>query len=207
MIARLFRIQSSEKGVSNRMRVSLEKQIQVLQECGIELLPEITIEHLLASYNRDDYENEPYLHLLIAMGGEQEEEPYGALSANIWHLDTECIEDHGAYAAIAHRMRGLAGDALKLEEINDYVDVVEEGEAWLSFKLNGKQIRWEPNVQDDWVDAKIFNQFANLLAQQPTDKRFTYLDLGGQDCLIGCATPAQMEKLKRETGLDFQWLS
>lgn len=195
------------------MSISLEKQLQVLQGCGIRLLPGITAEHLLASSDKMDYENEPYLHLLIVMGGEQEEEPYRPLSANIWHLDTECIEDHGSYAVIARRMRDLADGALPLEEISDYIDL-EEGEAWLSFKLKGKCIKWEAVVKDDWIDPKILTSFVQLLTRQTMTvlwpfgrKRFTYLDLKGQDCLLGCSSAGQLKKLRKQTGLDFQWLS
>lgn len=188
------------------MKVTLEKQLQILSDCGIELAPGITKDHLLASYHREDYEAEPFLLLLARMGGELEEEPFAYLSNNIWHFDTECIEGHGDYEQIANRMRDLAGGALPLAEINDYVDVDEE-KAWLSFKLNGVETRWEMEVDSDWVDPKVFSAFASLLAEQPNDKRYTYFDLQGQDCLIGCSTPEQLKRLRKETGLDFQWLS
>ncbi|MGH9755044.1 MAG: hypothetical protein ACREA2_19885 [Blastocatellia bacterium] len=185
----------------------MEKQLQTLHDCGIRLAPGITIDHLLASYDREDYEAKPFLHLLAVMGGELEEEPFVYLSNDIWHFDTECIENHDDYARIAGRMRDLAGSALPLAEINDYVDVVEEEKAWLSFKLNGVETRWEAEVDNDWVDPQVFSMFADLLAKQPTDKRYTYFDLKGQDCLIGCSTPKQLKRLRKETGLDFQWLS
>jgi hypothetical protein len=35
----------------------------------------------------------------------------------------------------------------------------------------------------------------------------SYHRLQGQDCLIGCSTPEQLSRLRKETGLDFQWLS
>lgn len=140
------------------------------------------------------------------MGGELEVEPFQYASDNIWHFDTECIEDHGDYAKITHRMLDLAGDALPLEGIEDYVDI-EEGEAWLAFNSNGKGYKWTAAVEDDWVDPNILSQFAELLAERNAGKRFTYFDLEGQDCLIGCSTPEQFERLKDETGLNFQWLA
>jgi len=45
-----------------------------------------------------------------------------------------------------------------------------------------------------------------ILRDEP-DKRFTYLDLGGQDCLIGCCTPRQLASLNKNTGLNFEWLT
>lgn len=202
------------------MSIALEKQLQVLSECGIRLLPGITTEHLLASYDREIFEEEPFEFLLATLGGEVEVEPFGLFTENLWHFDTECIEDHGSYTKIAQRMKDLADGALPLQEIEDYVDI-EEGEAWLSFKLKGEKVKWEAEVSDDWVDPKILSRFALLLDSQATvasrvadflflpfgRKRFTYLDLKGQDCLLGCSTSRQLRKLRKETGLDFQWLS
>jgi len=123
-----------------RKSPSLEEQIKTLAACGIILRDDVTIEHLLAMFHREAYENDPYRFLLSVMGGDLEEELNGFASNNIWHFDTECI-------------------------------------------------------------------FAQLLAQQRTDKRFTYLDLGGQDCLIGCCTPSQLANLNKNTELNFEWLT
>jgi hypothetical protein len=188
------------------MKVTLEKQLQILHDCGIRLAPDITKDHLLASHEREYYEAKPFLHLLVVMGGELEEGPFAYLSNDIWHFDTECIEDHGDYARIAGRMLDLAGGALPLVEIDDYVDVEEE-QAWLSFKLDGVGTRWEAEVDNDWVDPQVFSVFVDLLAKQPTNKRHTYFDLQGQDCLIGCSTPEQLKRLRNETRLGFEWLS
>jgi hypothetical protein len=100
----------------------------------------------------------------------------------------------------------LAGGVLPLKDIDDYVDI-EEGKAWLSFKLNSEDYKWAATAEDDWVDANIISQIAELLAERNIGKRFTYFNLGGQDCLIGCSTPEQFENLKKETGLNFQWLT
>lgn len=202
------------------MSIPLEKQLKTLSDCGIKLLPGITIEHLLSSFDREIYEQDPFEFLLITLGGEIEVEPFGFFTDNIWHFDTECIEDHGDYTMIAHRMMTLAGGTLPLEGIGDYIDL-EDGEAGLSFRLKGEQIKWEAEINDDWADPQILTRFAQLLERQATlanrfadllslsfgTKRFTYLDLKGQDCLLGCSTAKQLKRLRRETGLDFRWLS
>ena len=136
-------------------------------------------EVLFSAYEPEDFTHEPYLMLLTALGGESEEEPYGFLSSDIWHFDTECIEDHGDYARIAMRLEELAGGDLPLEAIEDYVDV-EEGKAWLAFKLNGQDYRWVLEVDNDWVDTNIFSEFDALLRNRQTDKRYTCLNLGGR---------------------------
>lgn len=188
------------------MSISLEQQIDGLAACGIRLLPEIGSKPLQDSFDRENYEKEPYVLLLTVMGGELDVEPFTYASDDIWHFDTECIEDHNAYVRIAQRFVDLAGSALPLQEISDYVEI-EEGQAWLSFKLDGEEYKWTAVVEDDWIDPKIMSRFAELLVQRHCGKGFTYCDLGGQDCLIGCSTPEQLEKLRSLTGLNFVWLS
>jgi hypothetical protein len=185
---------------------SLEEQLKTLTSCGLNLREDVTIEHLLEIFDSREYEKAPYRLLLTVMGGELDVEPQGFASSDIWHFDTECIEDHGDYTLIAHRMSELAKNDLPLARIKDHVDLEEEV-AWLSFTLNGRTIKWDAAVDNDWVDPMILSRFAELLAQQRTDRRFTYLDLGGQDCLIGCCAPKQLIDLNKLTGLDFVWLT
>ncbi|HEY6186876.1 MAG TPA: WGR domain-containing protein, partial [Pyrinomonadaceae bacterium] len=194
-----------KKPIPRRAKPSAEEQLQNLSDCGISLKPGMSKELLFTEYEPEDYVNEPYLLLLTALGGETEEESYGFLSSDIWHFDTECIEDHGDYARIALRMEELAGGDLPLEAVEDYVDV-EEGRAWMSFSLDSQNYKWELKVEDDWVDTRVFGEFDALLRGRHLNKRFTYLNLGGQDCLIGCSTPEQLEKLRTMSGLNFRWL-
>src|SRR5215212_3449729 len=87
-----------------RRQPSLEEQLAVLDSCGIRLHASLTIDHLLRVFDRQEYETEPFQLLLTVMGGEigemidEDSDPLFAYpSDNIWHLDTECIEDHGSY--------------------------------------------------------------------------------------------------------------
>lgn len=184
---------------------TLEQQLATLEELEIRLRPGVTVEDLLFDFSREDYEARPYEPLLIAMGGNLSEAPYGRLSDDIWHFDTEAIEDHGSYVFIAERLRGLADGKLPLEEIRDYVDI-EEGVAWLSFKLNQRNYKWDLIVESDWVDPAVFNKFDALLREMTDGKfRFTYYGLG-QDLLISIATPDRLQELRDRTGLDMTWL-
>src|SRR5207253_234176 len=101
------------------MSTTLERQLEILDSCGIRLLPGITINHLLESFDREAYESDTFMLLLTTMGHELDTEPYMIPSNDIWHFDTECIEDHGDYATIARRFRDLADGALPLENIDD----------------------------------------------------------------------------------------
>ncbi|MCZ6683111.1 MAG: hypothetical protein O7B26_07995 [Planctomycetota bacterium] len=187
--------------------MNLEAQLGALAEHGIRLLPDRTVDELLISFSREDYESDPYSLLLTVMGSDVEEDPWGRrFSDDIWHFDTKCIFDHGAYVEIARRMQTLANGDLPIENLRDHVDT-DGSEAWLEFELKGRRERFEPEVNDGWVDPMIFSWFVKMLASEGSTRRFIYCDLGGgQDCLIGCATEQELERLRRLTGQNFEWL-
>ena len=57
--------------------VPLERQLEELRSCGITMLPERTLNELLLSFGREEYEGDPYQVLLTRLGGEVEAEPWG----------------------------------------------------------------------------------------------------------------------------------
>jgi len=108
---------------------------------------------------------------------------------------------------VAQRMASLARieDVLPIEAVSDEFDW-RRGAAWLSFTLRGREFRWPAKIEERWIDPNILSRFVVLLAEQDTDLRYTGLDLGGQDCLIGCSTDAQFSALRKLTGLEFERL-
>jgi hypothetical protein len=189
--------------------VSLESQFATLKECGIECATSSIEDALINSLPRGKIEQEPFSLLLCILGDEADEEkfagPTGFPSENIWHFDTECIEDHGDYAQIANRLATLSQGDVAISNVRDFVDV-ESGIAWLSFQCNGVDYRWDAAVNNDWVDEQIFSRFAALLESTGSPRRYIHIDLQGQDCLIGCATSEQKDLLARKTGLKVTWL-
>jgi len=175
---------------------TLEEKLAALAACGFELREPFKVESLLESWRREDYEK-PGLDLtLVGLGMEHESAPYQHHCINLWHFDTECIEDHGSYADIVNRMVELTQGSLVFQNIEDYVDIEEEV-AWFSFTFNGETIKVQCAVDDDWVDTSVFGRFVFLLAQSDRSKLYVYYDLGGQDCMIGCVTQEQFSKLKQ----------
>lgn len=187
---------SNAEGDSPQSPQTLEQKLEALASCGITLRPEFSVGDLLRSWDRAEYEEPGYSMTLVGVGMMQEEPPWKPRSENLWHFDTECIEDHGAYVDIAKRMVELAGGSLPLTDIEDYVDI-EEGKAWLSFKLDGKAIKIDCAVEDDWVDSKVFGHFIRLLGKKDPSKIYFYYDLGGQDCIIGCLDRENYQKLRK----------
>ena len=180
---------------------TLENKLEELKACGLQLSPPFTVEDLLKSWERKEYEKDDFDLVLVGLGMTEEQEPWRFHSANLWHFDTECIEDNGDYKKIAERLVEMTRGSLQLEDIKDHVDV-EGGEAWLSFKFKGKQVKMDWKVQDDWVDSAIFSKFVELLRDSDPSKMYIYYDLHGQDCIIGCVTKNDFECL-RNKGVNF----
>jgi len=184
-----------------KQRLTLEHKLEVLADCGLKLADPFTPEELLKSWDRSEYEGPGFDMVLMGLGITEEQEPWRNHCVNLWHFDTECIEDHGDYKKIAERMVEMTQGALVLENTQDYVDV-EKKVAWLSFSFQGRQIKIECEVQDDWLDARIFAKFVELLGLADPSKVYIYYDLGGQDCLIGCVITDGLKKLN-DLGIKF----
>jgi hypothetical protein len=185
--------------------VSLYSQLDTLAECGIAPRDGIGPPELLARQSERDYETSPFKLLLAELGADSNEPPHLPMSDNVWHMRAECAARGGDYVKIAQRMATLAGDALPIESVHDEFDL-RRGIAWLSFTLREKEFRWPAKIEERWIDPMILSRFAALLEAQETGLRYICLDLGGQDCLLGCATDQRLAALRKLTGLDFEWL-
>ena len=193
------------KNLFTPARVPMEEQLATLASCGIALRPGVSVDELFTFHPREKFETSPYFGLVITMGSEEQHEPFAPLSDNVWHLDTECIEAPGSYVRIAERMCALAQGDLRIENLRDQVDH-DNGDAWLEFDLNGETVHWGARVKDDWIDPEMLSNFCGLLAAQNSARRFTFLDLKGQDCLLGCATEDELTRLRKVTGMRWAWL-
>jgi hypothetical protein len=185
--------------------MSLYAQLDTLAECGIALRDGVGPEELLTRHSDRDYETSPFKLLLSVLGAESDEPPYVSMSDNVWLMRAECAARGGDYGRVARHMVTLAGDALPIESIRDEFDL-RRGVAWLLFTLRGEEFRWPAKIEERWIDPMILSRFATLLESQTFDRRYICLDLGGQDCLLGCATEAQFALLRKRTGLVFEWL-
>jgi hypothetical protein len=183
----------------------LTRQLELLAECGIRPAEGIGLNELLSRHRETEYERSPFTKLLRVLGGAPEGDPQRWWSDNIWLLNIESIGGPGDYVQIARRMASLAGEALPVADLKDGIDPGQDV-AWLEFKLEGSLNQWHAKIEENWIDSRIVSNFVKLLESRDTDKRFTYLDLPGKECLIGCATPEEFAKLRKWTGLEFEWL-
>ena len=176
--------------------MTIEEKLTALAKCGLKLKEQFGVPDLAESWGREALDEPGWNLTLVCLGMTQEEPPWTPHCDNLWHFDTECIEGDGSYVRIAKRMAEMAQGSLPLSDIHDHVDI-DAGEAWLGFKCQGKPIRIDFEVQDDWVDTSLFGEFVDLLAKCDPKKLFIYYDLGGQDCIIGCVTREQYAALQK----------
>lgn len=181
----------------SQKKTTLEEQLRVLSECGF--ARRVDASSLLESFDRDSFEDEPWLLTCIVLGSEIEGSDPPAYRTNaLYGFDTECIEDRGDYARVVQRLADVA--ELPLRSIRDHVDV-EEGTAWVEFELDGRTVRWGATLDDDWFDGTILARFARLLDEREMPRRLLLVETGDQSCLVGCATEAQRAMLAERTGL------
>lgn len=176
--------------------MTIEEKLRSLAECGLKLKDQFGVIDLADSWGREALDEPGWDLALISLGMTQEEPSWTSHCDNLWHFDTECIEDAGSYIRIANRLAEMTQGSLPLADIQDHVDI-DAGDAWLRFKCQGKPVQIVCEVQDDWVDTSLFGHFVDTLAKCDPNKLFIYYDLGGQDCIIGCVTRAEYAKLQK----------
>jgi hypothetical protein len=186
-------------------RPTLAEGLAALERYGIRKRDDVSIDDILHSTEGTLSDPIDYRKLLCVMGGSVKRGDFRPRSNDLWHFDTECIEDEGDYVRIAERLVLLSKGALTISEVSDHINI-ENAEAWLELGFLGKRVHWDLTVQDDWVDATIFSRFVKLFQAVPSEARFTYADLGGQDCLIGFSAEEQRNALTNLTGVKFEWL-
>ncbi|GAA4434062.1 hypothetical protein [Bremerella cremea] len=161
---------------------TLTQQLETLQKLGIELAEGITVDDLLVSFDQASFEADPYSLLLFVLGIEAEERPYGRrISQDVWNFDTECITGTGSYVPIVQNLASLAGQSERITEIEDFVDL-EEGQAWLKYRLDGQPQTWDVEVDDDWADPMVVNYVMGDL--EKPNQHFYALDNGQSAILL-----------------------
>jgi hypothetical protein len=156
--------------------VTLEQQLAKLADLGLRLDPGVTIESVLYSFDRDAYEKEPFGLILFVLGIEVERAPWGrSVCSRVWNFDTECIGSTRDYAAIVERLCRVAGRPGCLADVSESVDI-DNGEVWLTYKVDGAERNWSVEVKDDWADTLALSY---VMADIERDgHRFYYKDNG-----------------------------
>ncbi|MGE0761463.1 MAG: hypothetical protein AB7O38_30900 [Pirellulaceae bacterium] len=161
--------------------MTLEQQLAKLAELGLTLNDGVTIDDILYSFDRKDYEERPFDLILFVLGIEVERAPWGrSVCSRVWNFDTECITSTGDYVRIMERLCQVAGQADRLKDVSDFVDL-DAGKAWLSFKVDGTLRNWPIEVNDDWADTLTLNY---VMADIERDGHRFYFKDNGQAMVL-----------------------
>lgn len=182
--------------------VSIAQALELLAAIGVRPRPQISRDDLLSSLGGTLDSPVDWTLLLCVLGGEMERGDFERISDDIWHVDTECIEDHGDYVRLVERFAILTKGALPVKNIRDRVQV-EEGEAWVEFDLDGKTIHWDLEVSDDWMAPELYSNLQALVS--PRSEKKIFIVALGQDSLICFGDVTMKQKLSELTALDFDW--
>ena len=156
--------------------MTLEQQLEKLAELGIRLDDGISIDDLLYSFGRAEYEETPFKLILFVLGIEVERAPWGrSICSRVWNFDTECINSTGDYARIVKRLCHVAGKPDCLVDISDHVDI-EAGEAWIKYQVGDAERTWDAEVNDDWADTLTLSYVMEDIESE--GQRFYSMDNG-----------------------------
>jgi hypothetical protein len=174
--------------------MTLEQQLAKLAELGLKLNEGITVDDMLYSFGREDYEQRPFDLILFVFGIDVERKPWGrSVCSRVWNFDTECIASTGDYVRIVKRLCQVAGQPDCLKDVSDFVDL-DSGKAWLRYKVNGTERDWPVEVNDDWADTLTLNYVMDDIERD--GRRFYFKD-NGQAMVLFYLDPGTAAELNR----------
>ncbi len=184
------------------IRISLEDQLRALSEVGVHLKPDRTVDELLESFDREEYESEPYQTLVFVLGSEVETgiDAGAFYTDQLWVLDTECIESQGDYAKLIARLAELFGSELEITDITDSIDH-DAQTASVHFSCNGKAYEQDLKYNDDWLDDKLFLPIVRASIEARTKRKLGFTFPDGQCINLCLLTPSQMKAFTKLTGV------
>jgi len=196
MFKKIISLIRSSLGLNSTLEtneIALEEQIKALANLGLELNEGVSIEDLLYSWDRENYETKPFDTILFAYGSEVEKEPWGRnICDKVWNFDVEFIEGNGSYIKIVKRFSLVADTLDRVSELKDSVNF-ESGEAWVSYKIDGKFRKYDITIDNDWADPDAVAAIMQDMIKP--DYQFYYID-NGQASIWFYLTQANAEKLK-----------
>lgn len=163
---------------STAARVSLETQIAALAEAGLAMNAGVTVDDLLHSFPREEYEIEPWHCLLFMLGIEIERPPAGRRICDVaFDFDFECIEGPGSYVQIVRAFARIAGVENKLAALSDSVDLsASAGD--VSYSIDGTLHKVPVRIDNDWADPDAVKRILLDLAAAGDGRRFWHADNG-----------------------------
>lgn len=175
--------------------VPLELQIARLADAGLLMVPGRTINELLLSWPREDYEDDPYNLLLFMYGSDVEEEPWGRpFCERGWNFDMECLAEAGDYArAFTHIVRITGRPGLVTDLSDDFNP--HAGTATIRYTINGSARVLKAVVDNDWADPEAVAAFVKDIEAGVSDGRRFWAADNGQASVLFFITEDEANKV------------
>lgn len=175
--------------------VALEKQIEMLKEAGLVMMPGRTVEELLVSWPRAEYEADPYNLLLFMYGSEVEAEPFGRYFCELgWNLDMECLTEAGDYVRAFTEIVRITGHPQLVQNMSDNFGLGAET-CEIRYILNGREKITLARVNNDWADPKAVATFMLDLESTIGDGRHFWAADNGQSSILFFLKDAEAAKV------------
>lgn len=175
--------------------IPLEAQIEALEAAGIALQPGCTLEDLLLSWPRIDYERDPYNLLLFMYGSEVEAEPWGrAFCERVWNFDMECLTGAGDYVRAFRQILRITGQPQLASEMSDTFSF-EADDCEIRYTINARRSVLKARVDNDWADPDAVSAFIHDVEAAIGDGRHFWAGENGQASVLLFLTGAEAAQL------------
>ncbi|MEZ5945263.1 MAG: hypothetical protein R3C13_09045 [Hyphomonas sp.] len=175
--------------------IPVEVQIDALKAAGLMMNPGRTIEELLHSWPRTEYEKDPYNLILFMYGSEVEEAPWGRNFCDRgWNFDMECLSDAGDYARALSAILRTTGQPDIITELSDNFDI-NAPTCEIRYLLNGRRRVVEAKVNHDWADPEALGTFLRDIEKTIEDGRSFWAADNGQSSILFFLTDLEGESI------------
>lgn len=182
-------------GLTDIGSVPLEDQIEALGQAGLPLAPGRSVEELLHSWPREDYETDPYNLLLFMYGSEVEAEPWGRwFNARGWNFDMECLTGAGDYVRALEQVVRITGEPGLVADLTDDFSIDVET-ATIRYRIGGQPRVLKARVDNDWADPAVVAAFLRDLEQAIGDGRRFWAADNGQASVLFFLTDAEAARI------------
>jgi hypothetical protein len=175
--------------------VPLATQIDALKGAGLALAPGRTIDELLTSWPRAEYESDPYNLLLFMYGVEVEVQPWGRFFCERgWNFDMECLNEAGDYVRAFENILRITGQprlATRMSDnFNPNAKVCE-----IRYTMGGRASVLKAKVGDDWADPEAVAAFVRDVETTIGDGRHFWAADNGQASVLFFLTDAEAARV------------
>jgi len=172
-----------------------EEKLADLRECGVHFTSSAAVEYWSKEKSGQMLRQATYEDLIFMIGALYltKEETLLPSGQGAWTFDTECVYDASDYVKAMNRAVELTRGEIVVSDVQAHF----EDTAWLRFRYDGRDIHWDLQVDDDWIDLSFVDRLDGLLRESGSSRRYCCIDTRGQDVLLLCLTEGELHRLKR----------